>query len=275
MNVAAIEAAVASIQERSEKRPRVGIVLGSGLGGMVEMVEGAEEIGYEEIAEFPRTSVDGHEGRLVLGAIGVVPVAVLQGRVHLYEGATADEVVRPVRVLIKLGVEVVVLTNAAGGINAGFEPGDLMCIDDHINLQGTNALVGPNEGAYGPRFVDMSEVYDGRLRKVLDEAAGMEGVKWRHGVYAGLLGPAYETPAEVRMLRRLGADAVGMSTVGEAIAARHMGARVCGISLITNLAAGMSGGELTHEEVKRVAGEAAGACTRLVRRAVVEMRGIL
>jgi len=275
MNVAAIEAAVASIQKRRAARPEVGIVLGSGLGGMVEMVEGAEEIGYEEIACFPRTSVEGHEGRLVLGAIGGVRVAVLQGRVHLYEGATPDEVVRPVRTVIKLGAKVIVLTNAAGGVNEGFEPGDLMCIDDHINLQGINPLVGRNEGAYGPRFPDMSEAYDERLRKVLDEAAAVEGVRLRHGVYAGLLGPAYETPAEVRMLRRMGADAVGMSTVGEAIAARHMGARVCGISLITNRAAGMSKVELTHEEVKRVAGLAAGTCTRVLRRAVVEMRSLL
>lgn len=275
MNVAAIEAAVASIQARSAKRPRVAIVLGSGLGRLAAMVEGAETIAYAEIAKFPKTSVDGHEGRLVLGHIGAVPVAVLQGRVHLYEGATPDEVARLVRTMIKLGAQIVVLTNAAGGINPTFAPGDLMCIDDHINLQGSNPLVGPNEAAYGPRFPDMSEVYDKVLRERLEGAARAEGIHLRHGVYAGLLGPAYETPAEVKMLRTLGADAVGMSTVAEAMAARHMGARVCGISLITNKAAGLSSEALSHEDVKRVAGQAAERCTRLVRRAVEAMRDVI
>ncbi|MCX7847059.1 MAG: purine-nucleoside phosphorylase [bacterium] len=270
-----IEAAVARIRELSGLRPRVCVVLGSGLGGVVDIVEDGERINYGEIEGFPRPQVEGHEGQLVMGRVGEVCVGVLQGRVHLYEGVTAEEVVLPVRTLIRLGAKFVVLTNAAGGINEGFEPGDLMCIDDQINLQGTNPLIGANEGGYGPRFPDMSCAYDKELREILDSAARAEGIELRHGVYAGVLGPAYETPAEVRMLRILGADAVGMSTVGEAIAARHMGARVCGISLITNKAAGVGKGELSHEEVKRVAAGAAGRCMRLLARAIAEMGKIV
>lgn len=275
MNTAMIEAGVNSIVRRSRVQPRVCVVLGSGLGGVVQMVEEAEVLRYEEIEGFPQTTVDGHEGRLVLGRVGGIAVAVLQGRVHLYEGVSPEEVVRPVRVMIRLGARIVILTNAAGGINESFQPGDLMCIDDHINLQGTNPLVGKNDASYGPRFPDMSCVYDRMLREIMDRAAVAEGLKLQHGVYAGLLGPSYETPAEVRMLRILGADAVGMSTVGEAIAARHMGARVCGISLITNRAAGMGGGVLDHEEVKRVGARAASDCAEILLRMLKELSEIL
>ncbi len=271
MNAMALRAAVESIRAHSACAPQVGVVLGSGLGVLAEMVTQATTIPYDAITAFPRTSVDGHEGRLVLGMIGATPAAMLQGRVHLYEGATPDDVARPVRTLVALGARVIVLTNAAGGVNPAFEPGDLMCIDDHINLQGSNPLTGPNDDVYGPRFPDMSAVYDPALRALLDRAAHAERITLRHGVYAGMPGPAYETPAEVRMLRTLGADAVGMSTVAEALAARHMGARVCGVSLISNKAAGLSGEPLTHDDVKRVAALAAADCTRLLRRALAEM----
>ncbi|MEL7370138.1 MAG: purine-nucleoside phosphorylase, partial [Myxococcota bacterium] len=208
---------------------------------------------YQEIPNFPTATVSGHAGELVLGHMGGVAVAVLSGRVHLYEGYTAAQAVFPVRVLGHLGVESVVVTNASGGIRADFRPEDVMVIRDHINLTGTNPLVGPNPEALGVRFPDMSAPYDFELAKVAHRAAASQGLSLKDGVYAGVLGPSFETPAEIRMLRTMGADAVGMSTVLEVIALRHMGVRVLGLSCITNAAAGLSATSLSHEEVGVVA----------------------
>ena len=227
-----------------------GIVLGSGLGAFAEQVADAAVIPYSDIPHFPTSSVSGHAGRLVLGKIGDARVAVMQGRVHYYEGYGLKEVTFPVRVLRALGTTNLVLTNAAGCVNEGYAPGDMMVITDHLNLTGDNPLRGPNDDALGVRFPDMSRAYNPELSAVLTAVASEQGTELRHGVYAGLLGPSYETPAEIRMLRVLGADAVGMSTVAEAIAAVHGGLRVAGLSVITNYAAGMSQDTLSHDEVK-------------------------
>ncbi len=229
--------------------PSVGLVLGSGLGAFAESVENATVIPYAEIPHFPSSTAIGHKGELVLGHRHGVPVVVMSGRVHFYEGYRMDQVVFPVRVLGRLGVETLIITNAAGGINIAYRPGDFMVIEDHINLLGTNPLIGPNEAALGERFFDVSEAYDPALRETASEACRAAGVTAHRGVYVAFTGPSYETPAEVRMARILGADAVGMSTVPEVLAARHMGIRVAGISCITNVAAGVSREKLDHAEV--------------------------
>jgi purine-nucleoside phosphorylase len=239
----------------SELVPRVGIVLGSGLGGLVDAIDQEGSIAYTDIPGFPASTVEGHGGQLVIGHLAGLPVAVMQGRVHMYEGYSPQAVVFPVRVLVRLGATALVITNAAGGVNPDFEERELMVIRDHLNLTGRNPLVGPNDLALGPRFPDMSDAYDPELRQLAHEVAEEQGLRLREGVYAGLLGPSYETPAEVRMLGILGADAVGMSTVTEVIAARHMGARVLGISCISNKGAGLSSHPLSHDEVK-AAGQA-------------------
>lgn len=247
--------AVEHIREMvSDLRPEVGIVLGSGLGALADHLKLGAAAPYHEIPGFLPSTIPGHAGRLCFGHLRGVPVAVMQGRVHLYEGHPAQDVVLPVRVLVALGAKRLVITNAAGGCNPAFAAGDLMLITDHLNLTGRNPLTGPNEDALGPRFPDMSTAYPEEERKLAHEAAAELGMTTlREGVYAGLLGPSYETPAEVKMCRALGADAVGMSTVLEVIAARHMGARVLGVSCISNLAAGLSKTPLTHEEVKATA----------------------
>jgi purine-nucleoside phosphorylase len=238
------------IRGKRDAVPRVGLVLGSGLGAFAEKLKNRVAIPYEEIPHFPVPSgVVGHAGELVLGDVGRTPVAVLSGRVHFYEGRPMSEVVFPARVLARLGVSAVVLTNAAGGVRRTFKPGDLMVICDHINAFGTNPLIGPNEEALGPRFPDMSAVYDPALRKLAKETARELGVPLREGVYLGNSGPSYETPAEIRVYTTIGADAVGMSTVPEAIALRHVGVRVLGISTITNMAAGILPKPLVHAEV--------------------------
>ncbi|MCS6799464.1 MAG: purine-nucleoside phosphorylase [Myxococcota bacterium] len=252
--------------------PAIGFVLGSGLGAFADAIEQPAAIAYEHIEGMPASTVPGHAGRLVLGLVGPVPVAVMQGRVHLYEGREASEVVHGVRLLVMLGARTIVLTNAAGGLLPGMQPGELMLIEDHMNLTGRNPLVGPNDERWGPRFPDMTDVYDPRLRALAVRAGQRVGVPLRSGVYAGLLGPSYETPAEVRMLARLGASAVGMSTVLEAIAARHMGARLLGISCITNLAAGLAGAPLSHDEVADVAGRVRERFIALLRAFVDEYR---
>ncbi len=229
--------------------PLVGVVLGSGLGEFAGHVEDSAVLPYAEIPHFKDASVGGHAARLVLGRVGPVPVAILQGRVHYYEGHEAADVVFPIRVLAKLGARSLVLTNAAGGIRPSFRPGDLMIIRDHINLTGTNPLRGLNDERLGPRFPDMSAAYDPAYQDVVAAALAEIGRPDLRGVYAGLSGPSYETPAEIRMLSVLGADAVGMSTVGEAVCARQMGLRLAGISCISNLAAGLSPGPLDHREV--------------------------
>jgi purine-nucleoside phosphorylase len=246
--VARIDEAAAAVRGRTPLRPAVGVVLGSGLGAFADALEEATSVPYGQIPHFPASTVVGHGGALVLGRCRGVPVAVMKGRVHFYEGYRLDEVVFPVRVLGRLGVRTLVVTNAAGAINPAFAPGDLMVIEDHVNLLG-NPLVGPNEEALGPRFPDMSEAYDRHLRDVAEAACRAVGARCRRGVYVSMTGPSYETPAEIRMARTLGADAVGMSTVPEVIAARHLGMRVAGLSCLTNMAAGVTDGKLDHREV--------------------------
>jgi purine-nucleoside phosphorylase len=236
--------------------PPIAIVLGSGLGGFVERLSDRVEVPYDDVPGWPRPTVTGHAGRLVAGAIAERPVLVLSGRVHLYEGRSLEEVTFAARVLARAGVRHLVLTNAAGGINAGLRSGTLMVIDDHINLMGTNPLIGPNDARFGPRFPDMTEVYSRRLRALADEASRACGVPVSHGVYVAVSGPSYETPAEIRAFRMLGADAVGMSTVPEAIVARHMDVEVLALSCIANLAAGMEDVRLNEQDVLEAASRA-------------------
>lgn len=233
--------------------PRVGIILGSGLGPFADCLQDSTVIDYGALPNFPRTSVPGHAGRMVLGALGGIPVVVLQGRVHYYEGFRPDQVTFPARVLCRLGIGTLVVTNASGGINPTYAPGDLMAIVDHINMAGWNALSGPNLDELGPRFPDLSRAYPAHLRALLLDLAARQGITVHQGVYAQVSGPTYETPAEVRALRALGADAVGMSTVPEVVVAAHMGIPVVGLSCITNSAAGVSEAPLSHQDVERVA----------------------
>jgi purine-nucleoside phosphorylase len=247
----------AAVRERTRMRPTVGLVLGSGLGGLADALTLEAAIPFTDLPGWPGATAPGHAGRLLFGRLAGVPVVVQQGRFHLYEGHSAGFVAQPVLLMAMLGVRVLVLTNAAGGVNPDFGAGTLMVIADHLNLTGRSPLIGPNAARIGERFPDMTAVWDPELRTRLHAAAAAEGVALAEGVYACLLGPSYETPAEVRMLGRLGADAVGMSTVPEAIAARWAGVRVCGVSLVTNPGAGLSGAQLSHAEVLAGA-EAAG-----------------
>jgi purine-nucleoside phosphorylase len=252
--------ASAWVRGKTDARPAIGLVLGSGLGGFADRLAHATVIPYEEMPGFPISRVPGHPGRIVVGELpgpeGAVPLVALQGRVHAYEGWSAADVAFGVRVLFSIGVKTLVVTNAAGGIGAGLVPGDLVRITDHLNLTGQNPLTGPNDDALGPRFPDMSAPYDRQLGALLEEAAAEVGLPLLHGVYAGMAGPSYETPAEIRMLRALGADLVGMSTVHEVIAARHQGVRVAGVSVVTNAASGLSESRLTHAEVQARAEQA-------------------
>jgi purine-nucleoside phosphorylase len=248
-----VQAAAESVRSASTTIPDVAIVLGSGLGSFASSLGSAVSIPYADIPNWPVSSVVGHEGRLVIGEIAGRRVAALSGRAHFYEGHDLRTVTFATRVLGVLGVKTLVLTNAAGGINTAFAPGDLMVIDDHINLLGSNPLVGPNDERFGVRFPDLTHVYSRRLRRLADDTAAAQGIALRHGVYAACHGPSYETPAEVRYLRLIGADAVGMSTVPEAIVARHMGIEVLGISCITNFAAGVLPQPLDHAEVLETA----------------------
>lgn len=258
-------AALAAVAQRVSVRPKVALVLGSGLGGFADTLESATKIPYTEIPTMPVSGVVGHAGNLVVGRAEGLDVVAMQGRVHLYEGHPPADVVFGARLMIRMGAQIVIITNAAGGANPTFSPGDLMLIEDHLNLTGQSSLTGPNEEALGVRFPDMSHAYDPGLRALALEAASGAGFQMVRGVYAGNLGPAYETPAEVRMAQRLGADAVGMSTVLETIAARHMGARVLGISCITNKAAGLSATALDHAEVEETARAARGRFIALLR----------
>ena len=242
-----------AIRARVAGVPEIAIVLGSGLGDFAGTLGDATSMPYGDLPHWPQSNVIGHEGRLVVGTVQGRKIAALSGRVHSYEGHDLRTVTFAVRALGLLGVKTLILTNAAGGINTGFSKGALMVIDDHINLIGNNPLVGANEDRFGPRFPDMSEVYSSRLRQLADAAGMKVGLILPHGVYAALLGPSYETPAEIRYLRSIGADAVGMSTVPEAIAARHMGLNVLGISCITNMAAGVLPQPLDHSEVMETA----------------------
>jgi purine-nucleoside phosphorylase len=237
---------------RTRLRPTIAVVLGSGLGSFAERLTGATKIAYAKIPGFPRATVTGHPGKMIVGKLGAVPLAVMQGRVHLYEGHSVRDVVFPMRVLRRMGVSTVILTNAAGGISEKFKPGALVLIRDHINLQGVNPLAGANDENWGPRFPDMTHAYADKYRSIARDEARRLGIGLREGVYAGLAGPSYETPAEVRHLKAIGADLVGMSTVAETIAARHSGMGVLGISCVTNLAAGLAGRPLDHAEVLAV-----------------------
>jgi purine-nucleoside phosphorylase len=254
-----IKEASDAIVARVREVPRIAVVLGSGLGDFANGLADSVSVPYTDLPHWPASGVVGHEGRLVVGAVTGRTIAALSGRCHVYEGYDMRTVTFAVRALGVAGVTTLVLTNAAGGVNTGFSQGALMVIDDHINLMGSNPLVGNNDERFGPRFPDMTEVYSRRLRRLADEAGRDAGVTLPHGVYAGLLGPSYETPAEIRYLRTIGADAVGMSTVPEAIAARHMGLEVLGISCITNMAAGVLPQPLDHREVmdtaRRVRGQ--------------------
>jgi purine-nucleoside phosphorylase len=246
---------VRAIRARGVAPPRTAIVLGSGLGEVAGRLRDPVSIEYESLPHWPRATVAGHEGRLVIGRLAGTSVAALAGRTHLYEGRPPSDVVFGTRVMARLGVRAIVLTNAAGGINGSFEAGSLMIIDDHIGLLVANPLIGANDDRLGPRFPDMTEVYSPRLRSIAHDAAREIGVTVHRGIYAAVPGPSYETPAEIRYLRLIGADAVGMSTVPEAIAARHMGLEVLGVSCITNMAAGVLPHPLSHTEVLETAGQ--------------------
>ena len=249
---------------RAPAPPVVGIVLGSGLGAVAEAVDRPVVVGYEELPGFPRPTVAGHAGSAVLGAINGVPVAVLQGRAHVYEGGAMDLIRTPIRALAQAGAEILILTNAAGSLREEAGPGSLMAISDHINLTGVNVLSGPNDDAVGPRFPSLRDAYDPQLRARLHATAEQIGVTLHDGVYLAVGGPSFETPAEIRAFRRLGADAVGMSTVHETIVARHAGMRVAAISAITNLAEGMQAEALSHEQTLRDAARAASDLAPLI-----------
>src|SRR3954447_11821862 len=265
---ARIAALVAAVRARTDIVPEIGIVLGSGLGGLADDLEDAVVIPFAELPGWPAATAPGHVGRLLLGSLDGVPVVMLQGRFHVYEGNDPGLVVQPVLLFRRLGAQVVVLTNAAGGVNPDFGPGTLMVIADHLNLTGRTPLLGPNADAIGERFQDLTDAWSPRLRSALLAAGRAEGVDLAEGIYAGLLGPQYETPAEVRMLRNLGADAVGMSTVLEAVQARALGIDVAGFSCLTNWAAGVGNQTLSHDEVLEVGRSAAAGFARLLSRAI-------
>jgi purine-nucleoside phosphorylase len=243
------ESAAQLVLTRTPLRPRIALVLGSGLGGFADSLTDSTRVPYAEIPAFPESTAIGHAGQMVIGNAGNVPVAAMQGRVHLYEGYSAQQVTFPVRVFGRMGIRAVILTNAAGGINLSYSQGALVLIRDHINLQGENPLVGPNDDRFGVRFPDMTHAYAKDYREFAHTEFAKHGLTLHEGVYAGLLGPSYETPAEIEYLRRIGADLVGMSTVAEVIAARHMGIKVLAISCVTNMAAGILDQPLSHAEV--------------------------
>ena len=268
---ARLDALEVAVRARSPLVPAVGIVLGSGLGGLADDLEDPVASAFADLPGWPAATAPGHAGRLLLGTLGGTPVAMLQGRFHLYEGNDPGLVVQPVLLFARLGTRAVLLTNAAGGLDPSFGPGTLMAISDHINLTGRNPLIGPNAPAIGERFTDLTEAWSPELRRRLREAARAEGVDLAEGVYVGLVGPNYESPAEVRMLAQLGGHAVGMSTVLEAIAARWAGLEVVGVSLVTNAGAGYSGQPLTHEEVLAAGAEAGPRLARVIRRFVADL----
>jgi purine-nucleoside phosphorylase len=243
------DAAAKLILARTPLRPKIGLVLGSGLGAFADSLTAATRVAYADIPTFPRSTAIGHAGQMVLGNAGDVPVAAMQGRAHLYEGYSAQEVTFPIRAFARMGIRAVILTNAAGGINLSYSQGVLVLIRDHINLQGANPLVGANDDRFGVRFPDMTHAYASGYRQIAREEATKLGIPLHEGIYAGLLGPSYETPAEIQYLRRIGADLVGMSTVAEVIAARHMEMKVLAISCVTNMAAGILDQPLSHAEV--------------------------
>jgi purine-nucleoside phosphorylase len=260
-----IQSAADYIASRTALKPEVAVVLGSGLGAFAGELTDSVSVPYAEIPGFPQSTAIGHAGKLIIGKIGDVPTAVMAGRFHLYEGYTAQQAVIGVRVLAKLGAKSLIVTNAAGGIGQHLFEGVLVLISDHINLQGVNPLTGPNDDSIGPRFPDMTEAYSARYREIAQNAAGDLGIHLREGVYAAVPGPSYETPAEIRYLRTIGADLVGMSTVLEVIAANHIGMKVLGISCVTNLAAGLSGKNLDHSDVLAIGERVRGTLVKLLK----------
>lgn len=263
-----VREAVEAVWRQTEHRPILALILGSGLGAFARELTAAQTIPYEGIPHFPSSTVAGHAGRIVMGKFAGTSLLVMSGRVHAYEGYSAREVAFPVRVLGSLGIKTLVVTNAAGAVNKAFKPGELMIITDHLNLTGKNPLVGPDESELGPRFPDMTEAYQPKLAKICEDAAYRIGLNLRKGVYAGLLGPSYETPAEIRMLRTLGADAVGMSTVLEVIAANQMKIKVLGMSCLTNMAAGILPQKLDHREVMETGQRVRGVFLELLREVI-------
>lgn len=259
------------IKKTVKARPQVGLILGSGLGILAAEAEKKETIKYSEIPNFPVSTVEGHAGQLVFGELAGKQVVMMQGRFHYYEGYTLDQVVFPVKVMKALGIQSLIVTNAAGGVNTAFKPGDLMLITDHINLMGTNPLIGKNDESFGSRFPDMSEAYNKELLAIAEKVAQKENLNFKKGVYAGLTGPSYETPAEIRYLRTIGADAVGMSTVPEVIVANHGGLKVLGISCVTNMAAGVLPQKLNHDEVMETANRVRDQFITLVKGVLQEM----
>jgi purine-nucleoside phosphorylase len=266
------EAAAKFILAKTKLRPRIGLVLGSGLGAFANEIAGAARIEYAKIPHFPRSTAIGHAGRMVIGKVADVPVAIMQGRVHFYEGYSAREVIFPMRVMARMGIRAVVVTNAAGGINRNFKQGCLVVLRDHINLQGTNPLIGPNDEHFGERFPDMTQVYWKPYQAAALQDGKRLGIEIAEGVYAALTGPSYETPAEIRYLRTIGADLVGMSTVPEVIAAAHMGIRVLGISCVTNMAAGILDQPITTEEVMETGERVKADFVALLRAVIPRMR---
>jgi len=265
------ESAAQFLLSQTPLRPSIGLVLGSGLGGFADEFSAATRIPYASIPSFPRSTAVGHAGQMVIGKIGDVAVAAMQGRVHLYEGYSATEVAFPTRVFGRMGIRALILTNAAGGINLEFKQGALVVITDHVNLQGHNPLVGANDDRFGPRFPDMTQAYWKPYREITLRAAGTLGKTVHQGVYAGLQGPSYETPAEIRYLRTIGADLVGMSTIPEVIVARHMGLKVLAISCVTNMAAGISDEVLNHEDVLATGERVKGDFVALLRAVLPEI----
>src|SRR5580692_7734968 len=269
------ESAARFVFSKSKLRPRIALVLGSGLGAFADKFRTAAEIPYTEIPHFPRSTAIGHRGQLVVGKVGEIPVVGMQGRVHLYEGYSAKDVAFPIRVFARMGIKAAILTNAAGGIKREFVQGQLVVIKDHINLQGTSPLTGPNDERFGPRFPDMTVAYDRRFREITVGEGNRKGIGLYEGIYAALPGPSYETPAEIRYLRAAGADLVGMSTVPEVIAARHSGISVLGISCVTNAAAGILDQPLDHKEVletaERVKGQFIALLKAVIPRIAVEL----
>ena len=257
-----------SFRSKIDFQPKVAIVLGSGLGDFADTIRVEAEISYSEIEGFPVSTVPGHAGKFIFGYVGEVPVVCMKGRVHYYEGYPIADVVLPTRLMKLMGAETLFLTNASGGVNYEYQAGDLMMITDHISCFAPNPLIGPNMEELGTRFPDMSTVYDKDLQEILRQTAKEHSIPLKEGIYVQLTGPSFESPAEIRMVRALGADAVGMSTVVEAIVANHMGMRICGISCVCNLAAGMTENPLTHTEVQEAADKAAPLFTKLVAEAV-------
>jgi purine-nucleoside phosphorylase len=271
MNIQEIKQSAQYMKEKVKDLPEIGLILGSGLGVLADEIENPVKIPYEQIPNFPVSTVEGHAGQLVFGTLKGANVVAMQGRFHFYEGYDMKKVTFPVRVLKEMGVKTIIVTNAAGGVNESFEPGDLMIISDHINNMGTSPLIGPNDSDLGVRFPDMSQAYSRELRTLAKHAASELGIKVQEGVYVGNTGPAYETPAEVRLARVLGGDAVGMSTVPEVIVANHAGMKVLGISCISNMAAGILDQPLSHDEVMETTEKVKANFLNLVKKIVADI----